>query len=107
MPERVKLVWFVPLTHLDATRDAVFAAGGGHIGGYSRCSWWTVGTGSFVGGDGTSPFLGRAGTEEHVTEARVETVVSGGDIAAVVAALRGAHPYEEPAYDVHPLLDVG
>ena len=97
----------MPLTHLDATRDAVFAAGGGHIGGYTRCSWWTVGTGSFLGGDATRPYLGEVGREEHVTEARVETVVSADDIAGVVAALRAAHPYEEPAYDVHPLLDVG
>ena len=48
-PTRVKLIWFVPLSHLDATRDAVFTAGAGWIGDYARCSFWTVGTGSFYG----------------------------------------------------------
>lgn len=102
---RVKLVWFVPLAHLDATRDAVFAAGAGRIGGYARCSWHTLGTGTFYGTEGTSPALGEAGQDERVTEARVETVVPAERLAEVVAALRRAHPYEEPAYDVYPLVE--
>lgn len=102
----MKLVWFVPLSHLETTRDAVFAAGGGEIGDYRRCSFWTVGTGSFLGGEGTTPFVGEAGREERVEEARVETVVPLGRLDEVVAALRSAHPYEEPAMDVIPLLAV-
>jgi hypothetical protein len=102
----VKLVWFVPEEALDATRDAVFSAGGGRIGEYERCSWYTAGTGSFLGGEGTSPWLGEPGREERVAELRVETIVPEAQLEQAVVALRAAHPYEEPAYDVYPLVDV-
>jgi hypothetical protein len=98
-----KLVWFVPEEALDATRDAVFAAGAGRIGEYERCSWYTAGTGTFHGGQGTSPAIGEAGREELVPELRVETVVPDAAVDAVVAALRAAHPYEEPAFDLYRL----
>ena len=98
-----KLVWFVPREALDATRDAVFAAGAGRIGRYERCSWYADGTGTFLGGEGTNPAIGRAGREERVAELRVETVVPEDSLDAVLAALRGAHPYEEPAVDVYRL----
>jgi len=102
----VKLVWFVPLEALEQTRRAVFSAGGGRIGGYERCSWYTPGTGTFVGDETTAPALGESGREEHVPELRVETVVPAERIADAVAALRSAHPYEEPAYDVYSLVDL-
>jgi hypothetical protein len=102
---RVKLVWFVPADALEATRDAVFEAGGGRIGEYTRCSWYTAGTGTFLGGEGTAPAVGESGQEEHVPEVRVETVVPEGRIRDAIVALTLAHPYEEPAYDVYPLLD--
>jgi hypothetical protein len=102
---RVKLVWFVPAEALEATRDAVFEAGGGRIGDYEHCSWYTAGTGTFFGGLGTRPALGESGREEHVPELRVETVVPEGRIREAIVALKLAHPYEEPAYDVYPLLD--
>lgn len=102
---RYKLVWFVPREALEATRDAVFAAGGGVIGDYTRCSWYGAGTGTFLGGAGTSPSVGHAGNEERVAELRVETVVAADRLRAVVEALVAAHPYEEPAYDVYPLVD--
>ncbi len=100
---RYKLVWFVPREALDATRDAVFAAGAGRIGEYDRCSFYTEGTGTFLGGEGTAPAVGRAGVEERVPELRVETIVPGEHLEAVVAALSAAHPYEEVPYDVYPL----
>ena len=102
---RVKLVWFVPEDALDVTRDAVFGAGAGRIGHYERCSWYAAGTGTFFGAEGTNPTIGQREREEHVAELRVETVVSADRLEDVVAALRAAHPYEEPAYDVYPLLD--
>ena len=105
MGARLKLVWFVPREALEATREAVFAAGAGRIGDYERCSWYAAGTGTYLGGEGTNPALGEAGREERVAELRVETVVAEEHVAAVVRALRDAHPYEEPAYDVYPLLD--
>jgi hypothetical protein len=102
----VKLVWFVPAEALDATRDAVFGAGAGRIGNYERCSWYTEGTGTFVAGEGAHPAVGEgeSGREERVAELRVETVVPDDGVEAVVAALRAAHPYEEPAFDLYPLL---
>jgi hypothetical protein len=102
--ERVKLVWFVPREALDPTREAVFAAGAGRIGNYERCSWYTQGTGTFLGGAGSEPSVGAAGHDERVAELRVETVVPAERLDDVVAALKEAHPYEEVAYDVYPLL---
>jgi hypothetical protein len=99
-----KLVVFVPPEALDAVRDALFAAGAGRIGGYERCSWYTEGTGTFLGGEGTNPAAGESGREERVHELRLETVFPAELQEQVVAALRRAHPYEEPAFDVYELL---
>jgi hypothetical protein len=99
-----KLVVFVPRDALDTVRDALFAAGAGRIGDYERCSWYAAGTGTFLGGAGTSPALGEPGREERVAELRLETVFPAERQAEVVAALRQAHPYEEPAFDVYALL---
>ena len=93
----------MPREALEATRAAVFDAGAGRIGAYERCSWYAAGTGTYVGGEGTSPTLGEAGREQRVAELRVETVVPDDLLDAVVAALKDAHPYEEPAYDVYVL----
>lgn len=101
----MKLVWFVPADALEVTRDAVFAAGAGRIGDYERCSWYTSGIGTFFGGESTDPTVGERGREVAVPEYRVETVVPADALQPVVAALRAAHPYEEPAYDVYALVD--
>ena len=98
-----KLVVFVPREALDAVRQAVFAAGAGRIGDYERCSWYTEGTGTFLGGEGTSPTVGERGREERVSELRLETVYPAEREDEVVRALREAHPYEEPAFDLYPL----
>jgi hypothetical protein len=103
---RHKLVWFVPREALDATRDAVFKAGAGRIGDYERCSWYTAGTGTFLAGEGTDPSIGRVGREERVSELRVETVVPAERALDVVAALREAHPYEEVAFELYPLVEL-
>jgi hypothetical protein len=99
-----KLVVFVPREALDDVRAAVFAAGAGRIGEYEHCSWYTAGTGTFLGGEGTSPTIGERGREERVAELRLETVFPEERQSDVVAALRAAHPYEEPAFDIYPLL---
>lgn len=99
-----KLVVFVPAEALDAVRDALFGAGAGRIGDYERCSWYTEGTGTFVAGEGTSPTIGERGREERVPELRLETVFPAERQDEVIAALRSAHPYEEPAYDVYALV---
>lgn len=103
---RYKLVWFVPREALDPTREAVFAAGAGRIGDYERCSWYTAGTGTFLAGEGADPSIGRVGKEERVSELRVETVVPAETAAQVVEALREAHPYEEVAFELYPLVEL-
>jgi len=100
-----KLVVFVPEDALEAVRDAVFAAGAGRIGDYERCCWYTDGTGTFLAREGADPAIGEVGTEERVREYRLETVYPDDAHDAVIAALRRAHPYEEPAFDVVPLLE--
>ena len=104
MSDTRKLVVFVPADALDAVRDAVFAAGAGRIGEYERCSWYTEGTGTFLGGEGSSPSVGERGVEERVAEVRLETVFPAERQAEVLAAVRTAHPYEEPAFDVYDLV---
>ncbi|HWJ31253.1 MAG TPA: hypothetical protein VNR59_02835 [Gaiellaceae bacterium] len=99
-----KLVVFVPREALDTVRGALFDAGAGRIGGYERCSWYAEGTGTFLGGEGTDPAVGRRGVEERVAELRLETVFPIERHDEVVAALRAAHPYEEPAFDVYELV---
>jgi hypothetical protein len=98
-----KLVVFVPRNALDNMREALFAAGAGRIGEYERCSWYTDGTGTFLAGPGASPSVGKANVEQLVDEYRLETVFPEELQEAVVAALRAAHPYEEPAFDVYLL----
>ena len=99
-----KLVVFVPREALENVREALFTAGAGRIGEYENCSWYTAGTGTFRGGEGSNPTIGERGREERVAELRLETVFPEERQDEVVAALRGAHPYEEPAFDIYPLL---
>jgi hypothetical protein len=94
----------VPREALDDVRDALFAAGAGRVGDYERCSWYTQGTGTFLGGEATNPAIGDRGREERVQELRLETVYPVDLEAEVIRALRTAHPYEEPAFDLYPLL---
>ena len=94
----------MPREALDDVREAIFAAGAGRIGEYERCCWYTAGTGTFLGGEGSDPAIGEPGREERVQEYRLETVFPTERHEDVVAALREAHPYEEPAFDVYELL---
>lgn len=98
-----KLVVYVPESHREAVSNALFAAGAGHIGKYSHCSFRTEGTGTFLPGEGTNPYIGSAGKLEHTPEIRVETVIPESLLKKAVAAMIKAHPYEEAAYDIYPL----
>lgn len=95
-----KLAFFVPATHLETVKAAVFAAGAGRIGDYDACCWQVAGIGQFRPTAGADPFIGRIGDVSRVEEFRVEMVCADDCIHAAVAALRAAHPYEEPAFDV-------
>jgi dinuclear metal center YbgI/SA1388 family protein len=105
-PDRDKWVVYVPAENADAVREAMFAAGGGHIGDYSHCSWSVSGTGQFLPHDGAAPAIGRVGTVERVPEDRVEVIAPARLRGHVLAALRMAHPYEEPAFDIFALAPV-
>ncbi|MCF8563352.1 Nif3-like dinuclear metal center hexameric protein [Alicyclobacillus tolerans] len=102
-----KLVVFVPESHHQEVMDAVCAAGAGHIGNYSSCTFNTPGQGTFLPLQGTNPFIGEAGKLERVQEVRLETVVPESKIEDVVRAMLSAHPYEEVAYDLYPLEIMG
>lgn len=101
-----KLCYFVPESHLEETKSALFAAGAGRIGDYDSCAWQCLGQGQFRPLDGSQPFLGQSGELEKVGEYRVELVCEDSAIRSAIAALRRAHPYEEPAYDVVRLEDL-
>ncbi|WP_071870608.1 Nif3-like dinuclear metal center hexameric protein [Atopomonas hussainii] len=101
-----KLAFFVPESHLQTVKDALFAAGAGRIGDYEHCCWQTLGTGQFRPLPGAQPFLGQQGQLEQVPEWKVEMVLADDLLAAVVGALRASHPYEEPAFDLWQLAEL-
>lgn len=102
-PALDKWVVFVPPENADAVRAAMFEAGAGQIGDYSHCSWSVTGTGQFLPHEGANPAIGNVGSVERVREDRVEVIAPARARPAVLAAMRAAHPYEEPAFDVFAL----
>jgi dinuclear metal center YbgI/SA1388 family protein len=104
VPEPVdKLVVFVPVPHAEKVRQALADAGAGRIGAYDSCSWSTEGEGAFRPLHGANPSIGEVGALERVAELRLETVMPRAIREQVLAAMREAHPYETPAYDVVPV----
>jgi dinuclear metal center YbgI/SA1388 family protein len=103
-PAEVKIIVFIPADCTDAVADAMFAAGAGHIGEYRKCSYRLDGRGTFLGSAATNPAVGRKQRFETVAETRLEMVCPEPAVPRVLAAMRAAHPYEEPACDVFPLL---
>jgi dinuclear metal center YbgI/SA1388 family protein len=99
-----KLVVFVPAEAADRVADALFDAGAGRIGNYSRCSFRSPGTGTFFGEEGANPRVGEARKLQRVEELRLETVLPLDRIGPAIRALRQAHPYEEPAFDLMQLV---
>ncbi|MDN5751273.1 MAG: Nif3-like dinuclear metal center hexameric protein, partial [Pseudonocardia sp.] len=106
-PPLDKIVSFIPVgPAITAVHDALSAAGAGHVGDYSHCSFATAGTGQFKPLDGAQPFIGTVGRLERVAETRLEMVLPRARRADVVAALRASHPYEEPAFDLVELAEL-
>ncbi len=98
-----KVVVFTPEKDLQRVSDAMFIAGAGRIGQYSECSFRLSGTGTFFGSEATHPTVGQKGRREEAAEWRLEAVCPEASVNAVTAAIRRAHSYEEPAYDIYPL----
>jgi hypothetical protein len=99
-----KLCFYVPVSHLEAVKAAVFAAGAGRVGDYDNCSWQVLGMGQFRPLAGSTPFLGQQDKLAQVDEYRVEMVCAAQYVKAAIMALQAAHPYEEPAWDVVALV---
>ncbi len=99
-----KLGFYVPESHLDVVKDAVFAAGAGRIGDYDSCCWQVRGVGQFRPLAGSEPFIGQTGRVEQVDEYRVELVCPDQYVRSAVEAMVHAHPYEEPAWDLVRLV---
>jgi hypothetical protein len=99
-----KLCFYVPVSHLESVKTAVFAAGAGRVGDYDNCSWQVLGKGQFRPLAGSKPFVGQQDELAQVDEYRVEMVCAAQYVKAAVMALQEAHPYEEPAWDVVALV---
>ncbi|MBD3642560.1 NGG1p interacting factor NIF3 [Alcanivorax sp.] len=96
-----KLCFYVPTSHVEQVKNAIFEAGAGHIGDYDCCCFQTLGQGQFRPLEGSNPYIGETGGEvEVVEEYRVETICPASRVQTVISALRLAHPYEEPAIDL-------
>ena len=95
-----KIYSFVPSDHLEAVRTAIFQSGAGQIGNYSECSYSAEGWGTFKAGEGANPYVGSVGERHREKEWKIEAVLPSWKEAAVIKALKEAHPYEEVAYDV-------
>lgn len=100
---RDKVTVYVPISAVQSVINALSEAGAGHIGNYERCAYLVPGLGTFVPKAGADPYVGRVGVAEEVEEHRVEMVLPRSKRTSVVAALREAHPYEEPAFDITEL----
>ena len=100
-----KLVTFCPRSHSEAVREAIFKAGAGQIGNYDFCSYSSPGEGTFRALNGANPFVGKQGELHTETEMRIETIFPSYFENIIISALKQAHPYEEVAYDIYPLLN--
>ena len=101
-----KIVVFVPARDVDKVAEAMFAAGAGRIGEYEKCSFRTTGHGTFLGSAASNPRVGRRQQFERVEEIRIEAVVPSDRVTEVTDAMRRAHSYEEPAFDVYDVRNV-
>ena len=102
----IKLIYYVPDSHLELTKYAVFQAGAGGIGNYEHCAWQVLGIGQFKPINGAKPFMGEIDMLEQTPEWRVETIVSEDKVRQVAQALKASHPYEEPAFEFIQMIDV-
>jgi dinuclear metal center YbgI/SA1388 family protein len=98
-----KVVTYCPVSHAETVRAAMCDAGAGSIGNYDQCSFNINGTGTFRGNEKTTPYVGEKGKIHAENEVRIETIVADHLVSGVLKAIRNAHPYEEVAFDIHPM----
>lgn len=103
---KYKVIVTVPENEADKLREAIGSAGGGKVGNYTHCSFSVKGTGRFLPIDGANPTIGQVGQLEEVAEERIEITCDSENVKAVVAVIREAHSYEEPAIDVYELAEL-
>ncbi len=104
MDEVVKLVIFVPVTHADIVRKAMGDAGAGKLGNYTHCTFSSKGIGRYMPAEGAHPFIGEVGKMEQVEEEKIEILCPKRELEKVITAMKKVHPYDEVAYEIHPLL---
>ena len=102
---RVKIVTFVPLESTDKVREALGSSGAGKIGNYTFCSFSTPGQGRFMPSENTNPYSGEKLVVNVENEERIEVVCERVIAKQVITAMREAHPYEEVAFDIYPLIN--
>lgn len=102
----LKLIYYVPESHLEITKQTIFDAGAGGIGDYEHCAWQVLGMGQFKPIKGAKPFIGELGHLEQLPEWRVETIVPELKARSVAKALKMSHPYEEPAFEFIQMIDI-
>lgn len=101
-----KVIFFVPESHLETVKSAMFDAGAGHIGNYDCCAWQVKGEGQFRPLKGSNAYLGQRNKLEKLEEYRVELVCCEDNIKAAIIALKESHPYETPAFEVLQMIDI-
>lgn len=99
-PDLYQLSFYVPNSHLESVKTALFQAGAGKLGNYNCCAWQTKGTGQFRPQAGSKPFIGKPDQIEKVDEYKVEMLCDAENVTQVITALKASHPYEEPAYNI-------
>jgi hypothetical protein len=101
-----KIAVYIPSDSLEKVKQAMFDQGAGRLGNYDHCAWQVMGQGQFRPLEKSSPTLGKKGQLETVEEYLVEMICDQWIIKSVIAALKQAHPYEEPAYTVSQLENI-
>lgn len=102
-----QLCFYVPSSHLETVKNALFAAGAGKFKTYERCAWQTLGQGQFKPLPGSRPYTGEMNELKIVSEYKVEMICVEDKIKDAIKALLQTHPYEEPAYSILKMLDIG
>ena len=101
-----QLCFYIPESHLEVVKAALFKAGAGKSGNYDLCSWETEGKGQFRPLEGSVPFVGDENKIQYLHEFKVEMICPNGQIKSILNKLLEVHPYETPAYSVYEIKTI-